>query len=359
MTKAIGIYSISETIKNVRFPLTVIVVMIHIFQNPNRFLIHGSPVFEAYPNCFFSFMYFFAEAFGRIAVPVFFAISGYLFFYKIEEFNKIVYLNKLKRRVQTLLIPYIIWNSLYIAFFYLKSTPLLSWLYPNATSDCFSDLNWWINAYWGYEGCPILYPLWYIRDLIMIIVLSPIVYYFLRHFGYLWIGMLFLLTTCLAGSEGGINLTAGLLYFSIGAFASIHKIENLRIIGYKGFLMIVFLLTAIIDTLTRGYDDVSPYFHTISIFIGFWWFISASALFNSIYKKELLEKCSFFIFLIHPFYITEVKIILIITCPINNLYVITLIHFICLAISLVIGVVLYKLLKLTIPRFLSLSTGSR
>lgn len=358
MAKVTGIYTISETIKNVRFPLTVIVVMIHIFQNPDRFLIHGSSVFEAYPNWFFSFMYFFAEAFGRIAVPVFFAISGYLFFYKIEEFNKIVYLNKLKKRLRTLLIPYLIWNSLYIAFFYLKSTPLLTWLYPNATNDCFFDLNWWVKAYLGYEGCPILYPLWYIRDLIMIIILSPIVYYFVRHFGYLWIGVLFLLNTFLAGSGGGINLSAGLLYFSIGALASIYKIENLGITGFKLILMIAFLLTAIIDTLIRGYDNFSPYFHTISIFIGFWWFICISTLFNA-YKKELLEKCSFFIFLIHPFYIVEVKIILIILCPIENIYMITLVHFICLAISLVIGIVIYKLFKLTIPRFLSLSTGSR
>lgn len=47
-----------------------------------------------------------------VAVPVFFIISGYFFFYNIKEFNSGVYVTKLKKRGRTLLIPYLLWNLL-------------------------------------------------------------------------------------------------------------------------------------------------------------------------------------------------------------------------------------------------------
>lgn len=45
-----------------------------------------------------------------ICNPGFFIFSGFLFFYKINNFNKQVYVNKLKKRVKTLIIPYLLWN---------------------------------------------------------------------------------------------------------------------------------------------------------------------------------------------------------------------------------------------------------
>lgn len=43
-----------------------------------------------------------------VAVPVFFIISGYFFFYNVKEFNSFVYVTKLKKRGRTLLIPYLL-----------------------------------------------------------------------------------------------------------------------------------------------------------------------------------------------------------------------------------------------------------
>lgn len=47
-----------------------------------------------------------------VAVPVFFIISGYFFFYNTYLFDKETYIKKLKKRVKTLLIPYFLWNLL-------------------------------------------------------------------------------------------------------------------------------------------------------------------------------------------------------------------------------------------------------
>ena len=45
-----------------------------------------------------------------VAVPVFFIISGYFFFYQTKVFGKETYFKKLKKRIRTLLIPYFLWN---------------------------------------------------------------------------------------------------------------------------------------------------------------------------------------------------------------------------------------------------------
>lgn len=44
------------------------------------------------------------------AVSIFFVISGYLYFANIKYFNKGTYAIKTKKRVKTLLIPYLLWN---------------------------------------------------------------------------------------------------------------------------------------------------------------------------------------------------------------------------------------------------------
>lgn len=51
-----------------------------------------------------------------VAVPTFFCISGFLFFRKIKEWDWIIYGQKIKRRINSLLIPYICWNLLSLFF---------------------------------------------------------------------------------------------------------------------------------------------------------------------------------------------------------------------------------------------------
>lgn len=48
--------------------------------------------------------------------PLFFAISGYLFFYSVDFSGK-VYAGKMKRRLHSLLVPYFLWNTIYLLLF--------------------------------------------------------------------------------------------------------------------------------------------------------------------------------------------------------------------------------------------------
>ena len=82
----------SKSIDFLRFPLIVGVVLIHahfsnvIMNGVNVNILHeySCPIYD-------TTSYFFSELIGRIAVPLFFFISGFLFFYRSKEFSLSVY----------------------------------------------------------------------------------------------------------------------------------------------------------------------------------------------------------------------------------------------------------------------------
>lgn len=53
---------------------------------------------------------------SHCAVPIFFLISGYLFFQGLHEWDTKTWKRKIRSRVKTLLIPYILWILFFILF---------------------------------------------------------------------------------------------------------------------------------------------------------------------------------------------------------------------------------------------------
>lgn len=82
----------SEIIKDIRFPLTFIVVMQHcmgsVYYDFEWTNLSGSDIYNIIKILL-------SGSFAAIAVPAFFLISGFLFFNKIEHFDLNVYKSKL------------------------------------------------------------------------------------------------------------------------------------------------------------------------------------------------------------------------------------------------------------------------
>lgn len=129
-----------------------------------------------------------AGIFGPCAVPMCYAISGYLFFYGVTDINKIY--KKMKKRVRTLIIPFFI-AALFFPLFFM----MLEFV-PAATEHINSDsylekfstmpiLNILISLlYDSGNGMPCAYHLWFMRDLVIIVALSPMLYYIRRYTRY-------------------------------------------------------------------------------------------------------------------------------------------------------------------------------
>ena len=115
-----------------------------------------------------------ADVFGHCAVPMFYAISGYLFFRGVEKISQVW--QKMQKRVRTLLVPFVI----------------AALLFPLPLVLMGRDLP--AHSFWGilvalfYDAgnlMPWAYHLWFLRDLIILVTLSPVLYY-LRHWTGYW-----------------------------------------------------------------------------------------------------------------------------------------------------------------------------
>ena len=242
--KKISYQNISDVISLLRFPLALFVVFIHV---EGRYF-----NFENISTGTFLITHFISNIICKVAVPTFFFISGFLFFFKIKEFSTEVYLTKKKKRIKSLLIPYIIWNTIaFLVFMLAKFVGVNSFVTNFSLGD---DIISNIVKIYGYtvswKGVSIIHvpftfrtpidgPLWFIRDLMILSVLSPLIYWLIRSFGFYLLIVLFGILLLF----GHPSYTA-LFYFSLGCYFSITNRDPLEFyIKYKWIIWIcIFLL---------------------------------------------------------------------------------------------------------------------
>lgn len=234
----------SATIDYLRFGMTVIVLLLHAYTIVLTvgWLKTGHPVYQ-----FLS--YNLSLLVGNIAVPFFFFISGYLFYLQ----GKPDYFHKLKSRFYSLIIPYFLWNLLTIVLFYfLQHLPFTEGLfsgYHKLISDyTFGDF---LRAFWDCgdwsqgNGKPLLFPYWYIRNLIVLILISPLIYWLNIYLKYYWLIMaclVWLLTPHLASSASSI------FSFGIGAYLGINRVKiNLSPGLFKAGLVVCIGLAGLLN----------------------------------------------------------------------------------------------------------------
>lgn len=115
-----------------------------------------------------------------VAVPGFFILSAYLLYKKDYDYGK-----NLKKKCKSILIPYILMNTIWIFFFAcVQQIPALGVFFTN---ESFFVTNWsimdWLNAYIGLQtGSPILYPLWFLLNLMVLNLAAPIFQIFVDRF---------------------------------------------------------------------------------------------------------------------------------------------------------------------------------
>lgn len=223
-----------------RVPLIVLVVFIHM-----------NPTFER-----LGYWGFTINTVAQVAVPCFFVIAGY-FFVGSKPLTWASYGMKLKKRVQSLLIPYLLWN-LVPSLVYVAGN-LFSMLFRGKSSDALmaflTDL--WNDGLWHLwwdkvNGMPSDSPLWFLRDLIVMCLLVPVFYFFIKKCGKYMIIVLFFLYVLLPlplKSVPGISLTA-IFFFSIGLYLRFRGIGLINkdrkyqwgVVGITLFLLALILM---------------------------------------------------------------------------------------------------------------------
>lgn len=124
---------------------------------------------------------------ARTAVPMFFMISGMLFFRNISSIGDVW--QKMKRRARSLLVPYLIAALFLPAVYALMS--FLPWTAKFVNSSVGGSVftlplpDMLMQLYVAIPGSssPVGFHLWFLRDLIIIVALSPILYEIRKRIG--------------------------------------------------------------------------------------------------------------------------------------------------------------------------------
>lgn len=169
---------------------------------------------------------FFCHGVFCLAVPMFFFMSGYLFFLTATSHESVK--NKIKRRIKSVIIPYFLWSASYALFYYvsyyflhipMENAPIL-------TGKAFFE------AVLYHKYC---FHMWYLATLSIFIMLTPVIYEILRKKSVSILCVITLLAFNIFGKSvlslrgGGIVLRFNfLIYFLIGAIVSRNNKELIQ-----------------------------------------------------------------------------------------------------------------------------------
>ena len=379
----------SQVLDLLRFPLAIIIVTDHVFCFTSL-TVRGTTYDLSEYDIYMSICAFIKAFFYGHSVPIYFFIAGYVFFLGIN-LDTPTYIRKLKNRFRSLLVPYVVWNTLAIIMKLLQYLPCLHSFFPNCN---YHDLNLNIGSIlsclWADNGelfnieqpiaafDPIDFPLWFVRNLIIIVVLTPLINFCYKKFGFALptiSGILWFVCPNLLGEFTYRYITA-IFFFSLGGFFSfrgydmIEEFKKYKIISYILYPMasLILLITFYMgmwgpEEILSGFGGNSlVYLKNLSVFIGLFFAYNLSAWLvknRGTVSSKILSTSSFFIYAGHALFLQYILRSLTLVFPPMSQFN-TLVVFVMTDGILCIGLLgIYIFMKSHSPKMLSVFTGGR
>ena len=230
--------TLSSRINLMRILLIGGIVFVHVPYDAQT-----SPFFTGAFGLFDWLRVFLGESLFRIGVPCLSAISGYLLFRR--GYAGFDYGKTLRTKATTVLTPFLLWNlGLLLAVLLIQSVSLGIGYFPDLWRASPRDL---LSHGLALEGFPVNLPLYFLRDLLVCILLSPILAYLVRRAPVATCAALFILAV-LPGVTIGIVLKKSILFsFTFGMALALHgrdtrALDRYRLLGAAGTLALAALL---------------------------------------------------------------------------------------------------------------------
>lgn len=305
---------------------------------------------------------FVSKGMARIAVPLFFAISGYLF-YQSYQFTLSAILLKFRKRFKGLVIPYLFWSVFgLLLFLCLQSIPWSKNFFTRELVVSFSSSEILSTVLFN----PIPYQLWFVRDLIMLVLFSPLIWYLTKSIKVVWIAIL-VFFWIMAPKTLVFFSNESLLFFTVGcAFATdesdlaTYKFSQwatyLLLFAWVGLVMVTTsLLTFQINT---GYLYA---LNNLGILLGI---PAIWSVYDHIDNQQLVAKCSalfgytFIIFIFHEPLLTMLKKGMFFWWGKTDITMLV-IYVIAPVIAIVISIFFRYVMRRHVPRIYNFATGYR
>ncbi|MBQ9009207.1 MAG: acyltransferase [Clostridia bacterium] len=208
---------ISREIRVLSFWGMVAVVLGHAYNYTDSFLLPTTRIAEGMqigPMIEF----FFSNAMVKFCTPVFFTISGYLLFASVEHFTLSVYLEKIRGRLRSLVVPYLFWVLLWTGMGMLLMKAFGNETFPILLEKLGDSPERALESIYFH---PLPFQFWYIKDLLILSLLSPLFYLLvvgLKGFSVL----IFLVLWLMNISAPYLTSMEGPLFFTFGVFLAMH-----------------------------------------------------------------------------------------------------------------------------------------
>lgn len=345
----------SHIITLLRYPLTFLVIVLHC-----NFVFFAASNGHTPPNLVSEICKYFPDIIGNVCVPMFFLISGYLFFIKKDDSKWTFFRKQWMKRKDSLLLPYILWNTLAIVI-----TIVVVHFNP---SKSYSVLDY-LKGYIAFNGSynPIDFPLWYVRDLIVLVIISPLIYLILK------------LPKCILILLGALLIVCGTLIFniqekictaiicySLGSWFAIKRIDPCEgIIGLKHLHLYTLICGAMYVGLyiaSINLPDFLHFFMVIYKIVGCFlvMLISVSILRrHSVNIPKVMISSSFFIYCFHGLFSGYLGLLILKFIPLHSTAVWLIVLFGWSIIYPLLCTLVYYICSKIFPRFTSLLSGGR
>lgn len=344
-------YKISNIITWLRFPLIFLIILLHCYSVQR---------IEGNHEIYFRILYPFYNWLGETGVPGFFFISGYLFFLSPKNYTQ-----KITSRINTLLIPYLLWNTLLLILYiiaYIVGFP------QDINGRNIVDYNIidYIRLFWdrgSYDKgnfVPLLCPLWYIRNLLIMSILSPLFYYLIKY-----VRVLFLLVIAAWWMITSHNafIPQTVLFFSLGAYFSILSINPLEfIIRNKSIFLTLFIVFAIGDIVSHVAigTSINLQIHRMALIFNIpALFLFADYCVRHEYTSKSLPNAAFIVFCVHYPIVVILRKLCITQFSNASDFVHIMLYFICVIITTLLSLGFYLLLEKYFPNAKRILSGNR
>lgn len=284
------------------------IVFLNIILTGLIVLLHAAPLkrFGLEVDMSYPFIYL-TTLLCQAAVPLFFFVSAVLFYRTCSSYEDIW--AKLKRRVFTLLVPYLLWNAIFVAiYFAITHIPVLHNMMN--MGDAFTSFK---DIIIGIVDSRFT-PLWFIKELMFYTLLAPVLFYLLKY-RYIYIPVL--LVTVVRGAfcevDAYDNFWMWLPIYICGAYIGHYQIEIKRrtalTISSISVFAAFFVAAIFFKQSLYAFRLVSP----LTL-----WFLVDWVLASFITEKFVVKKWmkySFFIFCTHYFVLNVLEKIIVKLLP--------------------------------------------
>lgn len=285
---------LSSSISFIKFPLAVLVITLHADLTTKLYESIGYKDLQTFEPLYMQISWLFSRYIAYAAVPIFFIISGFLLFYNVQHYNKNIYLSKIRKRVKSLLVPYVLWNLIYLMILYICGQKSFLFL---EVPDLFNGKLSVLQVLQFVFIKPLDGPLWFVRNLFVMALLSPLLYWIVRKTKFMLPITLFVFAQIWHNS-----LLESMLWFSCGVSFAIWKFDFFYCCrSYLSISLALVVFTVILDYILYPQLGVhiTRYFSLFKIMLVLgtsYYFVEKR---KSLAKIKVLNEASFVLYAYH------------------------------------------------------------